>query len=119
MACCRVVRVDAVELQRITQGLERTGRRYTAQDLEGAVLDCDHALFEGHFRRPAIKTVIEGTPMAIYRSHPMWQVVTTEEVMARLEEAWARHGAFENEAHNVTVSDGRVLLDFVTWWDSG
>jgi hypothetical protein len=81
--------------------------------------NCDHALFEGHFRRPAIRTAIDGTPMAVYRSHPMWQVVTTEEVVARLEEAWARHGAFESEAHSVTVSDGRVLFDFVTWWDSG
>ncbi len=49
----------------------------------------------------------------------MWQAVTTEEVVARLEEAWARHGAFESEAHSVTVSNGRVLLDFVTWWESG
>ena len=41
------MRVDVAELEQIRDGLAGTGRRYSEPDLEGAILDCDHALYEG------------------------------------------------------------------------
>jgi hypothetical protein len=113
------MRMDVAELEQITDGLARTGRRYSEPDLEGAILDCDHALYEGGFQRPGIKQATEGGLMVVYRSRPLWEGAVNDEIVARLESVWARHGAFEHEAHTVTLEDDRVLFDFVTWWDDG
>jgi hypothetical protein len=113
------MRIDVAELEQIRDGLARTGRRYSGPDLEGAILDCDHALYEGGFRRPGIKRATEGWLMVVYRSRPMWERAVNDEIVARLEDVWARHGAFQHDAHTVTVKGGRVLFDFVTWWDDG
>ena len=57
--------------------------------------------------------------MVIYRSRPLWEGATTDQIVLRLEKVWARHGAFQHEAHSVNVSGDRVLFDLVTWWDDG
>jgi hypothetical protein len=113
------MRVDVAELEQIRDGLAGTGRRYSEPDLEGAILDCDHALYEGGFRRPGIKGAVEGGVMVVYRSWPLWEGAVQDEIVPRLEDVWARHGAFQHEAHTVTLEGDRVLFDFVTWWDDG
>jgi hypothetical protein len=112
------MRVDIAELERIRHGLARTGRKYTS-DLVGAILNCDHALLEGGFRGPAVKEQPQDEVMVIYRSCPLWDESVTDQIVSRLEDAWTKHGAFRHEAHLVTVDGDRVVLDFVTWWDSG
>ena len=49
--------------------------------------------------------------MVIYRSRPLWEGATTDQIVLRLEKVWARHGAFQHEAHSVNVSGDRVLFD--------
>ena len=41
--------------------------------------------------------------MVAYRSRPLWERALKDEIVPRLEDVWARHGAFQHEAHTLTV----------------
>ena len=103
MALCRSCASTLRSLNRSETILARTGRRYSEPNLEGATLDCDHALYEGGFRRPSIKRATEGGLVVAYRSRPLWERALKDEIVPRLEDVWARHGAFQHEAHTLTV----------------
>jgi hypothetical protein len=111
------VRVSADELGRMKRDREKAGRRYSGDDLDGAVMDCDYALHSGGFTPPEIKRTGDVKLMVIYRCRPDWQAETADEVAVRLEECWRAQGAFRNEAHVITVEQAQVLFDFLTWWD--
>jgi len=113
------VRVSVDELQRITNDVANAGRRYSGDDLVGALIDCDYGLEAGGFASPEIQRTDDLRRMVVYRSRPDWEPESTDEVVARLEECWLAQGAFRNEAHAIAVKYGRVLFDFVTWWESG
>lgn len=113
------MRVSPEELAKICRDVVRTGRPYSSRDLDGAVLDCDYGLDVGGFTSAkATKTgVLER--MVAYRCRPNWEPQTTDEVVARLEEAWITQGAFSQDAHAVTATRSEITLDFVTCWNDG
>jgi len=55
------------------------------------------------FRRPSIKRATEGGLVVAYRSRPLWERALKDEIVPRLEDVWARHGAFQHEAHTLSV----------------
>jgi hypothetical protein len=111
------VRVSAGELDRIAAEVEAAGRRYSGDDLSGAVMDCDFGLEGAGFTSPKIKRTGEPRPMVIYRCRPDWDAANADEIVSRLEDAWETLGKFRNEVHAIRVAPAQIEFDFVTWWD--
>jgi hypothetical protein len=113
------MRVKSEELEELMRKVVSKGRRYASADLEGAVVDGDHALEQAGFRVIKITKTGELRRMVVYRCRPDWSPVAEDEVVRRLEGAWVTDAAFMHEAHSVAIRGELVYLDFVTWWDSG
>jgi hypothetical protein len=111
--------MSADDLGRIRSEVTDRGARYGGNDLEGAMIDCDHALFEAGFTSPEVLETDEIEAMLVFRCQPAWAAVRSDEVIERLEQGWMQWGAFANEAHTITVETDKVALEFVTWWDGG
>jgi hypothetical protein len=114
-----LVRVKPEELGPIRAKVVREGDRCGGADLDGAVMNADYAWVERGFTDPKIKKTGELKRMVVYTCRPDWSAAETQEVIRRLEEAWANDGAFTHEAHTITVDGDVVAMDFVTWWDDG
>jgi hypothetical protein len=113
------MRVKPEELGPIRAKVVREGDRHGGADLDGAIMDADHALVEGGFTEPTIRKTGELRRMVVYACRPDWHAAATDDVVRRLEAAWANDGAFTHEAHTIAVEGNVLAMDFVTWWDDG
>lgn len=114
----RHVRVPSEELVSTRERVASQGRPYSGENLDGAIMDVDHALFDGGFGRCEIKRTGDLPPMVLFACCSSGDDAEPEEVVRRLQHAWITHGAFANEAHSITIDGSSVVLDFVTWWDA-
>lgn len=114
-----MARVGAHELSRVRTEIVKRFGRYSSRDLDGATMDAAYGLEAAGFTVPTLKKTGELDHMVLYRCSPDWDWADADEVVRRLETAWAEDGAFKDEAHLLTVEDSLVALDFVTWWDAG
>jgi hypothetical protein len=113
------VRVPASELVSIRNRIAEDGEPYGGADLDGAIIDMDHALFEGGFTDPKLSRTGDIERMIVLRCEPVAAGPSPDEVIDRLEAVWIRRGAFTHEAHSIIGDSHLVALDFVTWWDGG
>ena len=113
------MRVRAEELTAIRKKVAKPDLRYTGLSLDGASIDADYGLEEAGFRVQRTKRTGDLSQMVLYECRPDWPNATTDEVAQRLEHAWVTRGAFKHEAHVLAAEEELVVLDFVTWWDSG
>jgi hypothetical protein len=111
------VRVTLGELGSILHRLAREGDPYGGADLDGAVVDLDHAIVEGGFSPQRIVRTGDAAQMVRVRCDPVGDSSESHKILAQLERAWIAHGAFAHEAHSITVAGEIVVLDFVTWWE--
>jgi hypothetical protein len=113
------VRVNPEELGRIRDRVLRSGDRSTGEDLHGAVTDAGFALAIADLTDPEIEKTDAQERMVIYRCRVRSLPTEPAAVLARLESAWVRFGAFKHEAHSIATDEHVASLEFVTWWERG
>jgi hypothetical protein len=116
-AILSAVRVTADELDRIASDVAAAGRRYGGDDLSGAIMDCDYALYDGGFTTIDFSRTGELRPMVIYTCRPESEPESNDDVIEWLEKVWLGRGTFRTEVHAISVKESRLVFDFVTRWD--
>jgi hypothetical protein len=95
------VRVPASELVSIRNRIAGDGEPYGGADLDGAIMDMDHALFEKGFTDPKVSRTGDIERMIVLRCEPVDGGPSPDEVIDRLEAVWITRGAFTHEAHSI------------------
>lgn len=113
------MRVDAATLAKARRDIANRGERYTGAELDGVIIDLDHALDGAGFTHTRISTTGDGDRMVLCTCDADPLSGSLDDVIERLETAWTEDAAFGHEVHTLSRDTNGLSLDFVTWWDSG